>query len=109
MSRGNVGSSMAHLELHSVLRLAYGWTILHSSAGSRPISSSSSQSVGLTQTNGPCCSTMAHVSHHVSYDVAQLAHENRVAIVCLPPHASHLMQSMGVRVYKGVKQLGERF
>lgn len=42
-------------------------------------------------------------SNHISTNLIQLAQQNKVTIVKLPPHTTHVLQPLDVAVFKGLK------
>lgn len=40
---------------------------------------------------------------HITIDVIRLARENNITILCLPPHATHILQPLDVSVFKPAK------
>ena len=53
--------------------------------------------------SGPKLLTMDGHKSHISLEVAKLARENSIHLLCLPSHSSHLLQPLDVGVFSAVK------
>lgn len=40
---------------------------------------------------------------HITLEIVNLAKENHIAIICLPPHSTHILQLLDVAVFKPIK------
>lgn len=45
-----------------------------------------------------------NLSSHLSYRVLSLCHENDIKFICLPPHATHLLQPLDVSFFRPMKR-----
>ena len=61
--------------------------------------------IELTKTENPRLFIFDGHNSHISYKVAKCAYDNKVHILCLPPHTSHAMQPLDVACFRPAKAI----
>ena len=61
--------------------------------------------VPLTHTEKPRLFKFDGHNFHISYKVAKMAFDNKIHILCLPPHTSHVLQPLDVACLRPTKAI----